>query len=60
MANPVSMTISEDGMLYVLNDDGSVYSKRPEIGKWDELEPVPGTPREEERSGEEKNPAGRP
>lgn len=55
MANPVSMTMSEDGMLYVLNDDGSVYSKRPEIGSWNEIEPVPGTSRRRERAGNEKD-----
>lgn len=53
MAKPVSVTISEDGMLYVVNDDGSVFNKRPEIGTWDELEPVPGTPRDREVSEEE-------
>lgn len=51
MAKPVGVQLTEDGLIYVVNDDGSVFKKRVGIGDWEETKPVPNTRRAREEDG---------
>lgn len=52
MAKPIGVELTDDGIIYVVNDDGSVFKKRIGIGDWEETDPVPNTHRAREKAGE--------
>jgi len=44
MAKPVGIAVTEEGRVYVVTDDGSVYYRRDGVDDWRQASPIPGTP----------------